>query len=273
MSQHKLDPGHFYGEVLRKYQGSGVILSEINHKGARRLPNHAHELAFFSLLLNGAYTEHFGTSTIVYKPMTIAFHPPDFEHRDEIANGGGRFFSIELQRVWLDRLREYTGTAEISTGLHSGELVWLAARLYRERKEFNACSPLAIEGLLLEMLAVVGGATHAREPTAPAWLSRTVDLLHGEFQRSLTLDYISSAIGVNPLHLSRVFRKFHHRTIGDYVSRLRVQYCCRRLSERDTPLANLALDAGFADQSHFTRTFKRITGLTPNAFRSLLPFD
>ena len=268
MTPHTLDPGHFYGQVLHKYESRGVILSEINHKSARRIPSHAHKLAFFSLLLKGEYAEQFGTKIIVYKPMMIMFHPPDFEHQDEIARAGARFFSIELQRLWLDRLREYTGSAQISTELHMGELVWIATRLYREHKEYSdACSSLAIEGLLLEMLAVAGRATNVRELNAPAWLSRTVDLLRAEFQRSLTLDYISSAVGVNPLRLSRMFRKSRQQTISDFVNRLRVEHCCRLLLETDAHLADIALDAGFADQSHFTRIFKRVTSLTPKGFR------
>src|SRR5262245_24739387 len=135
MAQNRLDPGRFYGEVLGKRQCSGVILSEIRHKRERQMPSHAHQLAYFSLLLNGGYRERFGGRETVYKPMTIMFHPPDFEHRDEIGAKGGRFFSVEIQPEWLDRLRNYTGSSDVSTALHSGELVWTATRLYREHRE------------------------------------------------------------------------------------------------------------------------------------------
>src|ERR1051325_1430593 len=86
MTQQRLDAGRFYGEVMGKRHCNGVILSEIYHKSARRMPSHAHELAYFSLLLNGGYREYFGRRETVYRPMTIMYHPPDFEHRDEIAD-------------------------------------------------------------------------------------------------------------------------------------------------------------------------------------------
>jgi AraC family transcriptional regulator len=268
MAKSQLGAGEFYGEVLGKFPGQGLILSELKHKHARKLPNHTHELAYFCLLLDGGYSERLAQKVIDYKPMTIMFHPPSTTHGDEIGRHGGHFFSIEIQQQWLDRLREYTGTCDLSADLHGGDLVWLATRLFREYKNLNDCSPLAIEGLLLEMLAVVGRAKETKERREPAWLARVVELLHADFRQRITLNHIAKSVGIHPLHLSKVFRQFRRQNIGDYTNRLRIQYCCRELSDPEVDLATLAVAAGFADQSHLTRTFKKLTGLTPRTFRS-----
>jgi AraC-like DNA-binding protein len=55
--------------------------------------------------------------------------------------------------------------------------------------------------------------------------------------------------------------------MGSYVRRLRLDWAARELVRSETSLAGVALEAGFADQSHFTRFFKRHTGLTPQAYR------
>jgi len=70
--------------------------------------------------------------------------------------------------------------------------------------------------------------------------------------------------------LSRVFRRFQREGIGEYTRRLRVRASCRYLLDPELPLAEISLLTGFADQSHFTREFRRVTGLTPHAFRSQL---
>lgn len=57
--------------------------------------------------------------------------------------------------------------------------------------------------------------------------------------------------------------------IGDYVHRLRVRYASEALRRPGARLADVAADAGFADQSHMTRVFKRVTGVTPGDFRPL----
>ena len=269
MSQN-LKPGQFYSEILRKRQGSGLILSELKHEGARKLPRHSHELAYFCLLLNGNYWEQFGPKRITYKPLTVMFHPPATTHIDEIGPAGGRFFSVEVKTEWIERLRECLGSGDLDSSLHEGDLAWLAMRLYREHKQMDACSMLTIEGLVLEMLAIVGRMRDVKGRLGPSWLSRTMDLLHEEFRNNLKVQDIASEIGVHPFHLSRVFRAVHRQTIGEYVHKLRVDYACKQLGKTDSDLATVALSAGFADQSHFTRVFKNLTGMTPGAFRQIV---
>ena len=264
-----LQPGHFYGEITRKREASGLILSELKHETARKLPSHSHELAYFCLLLNGNYWEQFGRKRITYKPLTVMFHPPGMTHVDEIGPAGGRFFNVEVKTELMDRLRECLGRVDLDSSLHAGDLAWLAMRLYREHKEADACSVLTIEGLVLEMLALVGRLKDSKLRDQPRWLSNAVDLLHAEFRSTLKVQDIANQIGVHPFHLSRVFRTVHRQTIGEYVHKLRVAYACKMLALPDCDLATVALSAGFADQSHFTKVFKSITGMTPGAFRQI----
>lgn len=262
-----LKPGQFYGEVLRKRQASGLILSELNHAGPRKLPSHAHQLAYFCLLLKGNYWEQFGRKRVNYKPFTVMFHPSGTAHVDEIGPDGGRFFGVEVKAEWMDRLRECLGAVDLDSSLHEGELAWLAMRLYREHRQADACSMLVIEGLVLEMLALVGRMKDVKEPHCPPWLARAVELLNEEFRGNLKVQEIANEIGVHPFHLSRVFRNVHRQTIGEYVQKLRVDYACKELARPENDLASVALASGFADQSHFTRVFKNVTGMTPGAFR------
>ena len=67
--------------------------------------------------------------------------------------------------------------------------------------------------------------------------------------------------------MARVFRQHCGVTLGEYVRKLRVDFAARQLISTDEPLTGIAFAAGFSDQSHFTRTFKRQTGMTPDAFR------
>jgi AraC family transcriptional regulator len=265
-----LRPGQFYGQSVNKQQVAGLILSELVHTEHKLLPRHSHEMGFFSLLLAGEYREFFRTRTIHYRPMTIVWHPPDLTHLDEIGREGGKFFTVEVQHQWLDRLREFASVPDILFDVHGGELVWLALRMYREHKEARGCSSLVVEGLLLEMLAMAKRVRLPNEKSPPAWLARVIDRLHEEFQQNLLTSDLASDAGVHPVHLAAVFRQFHHQTIGEYQQRLRVQFASRLLGDFDLPLVEVAQCAGFSDQSHLTRLFKRFSGMTPGAFRTLL---
>lgn len=267
-SSQILRPGHFYGQVLRKHVGDGIILAEFKHDRARRLPTHYHELAFFHLLLHGHYSETFGRRTATLKPFTTIFHPSGVTHHDEIGQGGMRIFSVELQDEWLDRLRECGVDPQSSIGLPGSELSRLVMRLYRESLNPDRCSALAIEGLVLEMLALVARPERVPERRPPEWLVKVEDLLKNRFHENLTIGEVAAEVAVNPAHLSRVFRQFHNRAIGDYLHELRVESACQQLANPDLALSAIASASGFADQSHFTRVFKQCTGMTPGAFRT-----
>ena len=74
-------------------------------------------------------------------------------------------------------------------------------------------------------------------------------------------------MGVHPVTLARGFRKAYGCSVGAYLRWLRVARAARRLAETEAPLAEVALAAGFADQSHFSNVFRRETGLSPSQFR------
>jgi AraC family transcriptional regulator len=100
-----------------------------------------------------------------------------------------------------------------------------------------------------------------------------VELLHENFREPLTLEGIAGQVAVHPIHLSRVFRKTLRCGLGEYVNRLRIQYACQRLAGDEQALSELAAAAGFADQSHFGRVCKSLTGSTPGELRQLLRKD
>jgi AraC family transcriptional regulator len=129
-------------------------------------------------------------------------------------------------------------------------------------------SSLAMEGLTLEILTAVSRSANAcRGRKPPHWLVNARELLHGQFTERLALDDIAAAVGIHPVHLCRAFRQQYGCTLGDYVRNLRVDLAARQLLVSRQSLVEIALAAGFADQSHFTKTFRRCTGMTPGAFR------
>jgi AraC family transcriptional regulator len=78
---------------------------------------------------------------------------------------------------------------------------------------------------------------------------------------------LAREVAVHPAHLARAFRQQFGTSVGGYVRRLRLDRAAAELERSDKALAAIALAAGFADQSHFTRSFRRHTGFTPGAYR------
>jgi AraC family transcriptional regulator len=78
---------------------------------------------------------------------------------------------------------------------------------------------------------------------------------------------LAQQIGFSPYHFARLFRRTTGESPHQFVMRQRVEHAQRLLMQRDAPLAAVALACGFANQSHFTQSFKRQIGLTPRAYR------
>jgi len=151
----------------------------------------------------------------------------------------------------------------------NGILLRLTTRLYKEFCNLDELSSLVIEGLTLEILAET--SRHALQDRAqqrlPYWLAQARELLRDQFGENLSLASVAQAVGVHETHLSREFRRYFRCTVGEYIRLLRIDFACRQLSASDNPLAEIALAAGFFDQSHFARTFKSQTGMTPHEYR------
>jgi AraC family transcriptional regulator len=93
------------------------------------------------------------------------------------------------------------------------------------------------------------------------------EVLRTHFANPPKLAELANLAGVHPAHLSRSFHSHYSCTIGGYVRQLRVEFACRQLAQTDEPIAEIALEAGFAHQAHFSTAFKRQTGRTPAEVR------
>lgn len=266
-----LGAGSFYGSVEGKIEQCGAIFTNLRHATPRKLPAHAHELPFFALLLDGQYGERYQRKDTQFRPFTVHFRPAGVPHQDEVGPLGVRFFEIEIRPTWKKRLADCSAALDLAhEDCHGGPLLWLGMKMFREFQGAASVDELWVESLLAEMLAYVARMRPETVRQEPAWLARIVEKLRAEYWQRFTLDQLSLEAGVHPVHLSRVFRKFAGDGIVDYLHRLRIRAACEQMLTPEIPLAEIGFATGFADQSHFTRAFRKTTGMTPAAFRGQL---
>ena len=269
-AQH-MRAGSFFGAIQDKRERCGAIFTDLRHTAPRRLPMHSHELAFFAVLLDGLYSERYGRRQSQYGPLSLMFRPAGIPHQDEIGPRGVRLYEIEIRPTWQKRLDDCSTTLDTPRDdIGGGPLLWLGVKLFREVQTSSVLDDLNVESLLAEMFSFAARASQHESRHPPGWLSRVLDKLRIEHCRRLSLDELAREAGVHPVHLSRTFRRCVGEGIGEHVHRLRVRTACERMLDPYASLAEVSFAAGFADQSHFTRSFRRITGMTPAAFRSVL---
>jgi AraC family transcriptional regulator len=262
----QLPPAGSAGEIVRRQEVNGFILTETTYAAGFQAPPHSHELGYFFTVLDGSYTESLGEGTKEYPRHALAYRPAGLIHAHG-SGSGGRCFNIHP--VAQERFHDCQQSLRAPVEVQSALLPWLLTRLYQEFARPVDASPLAMEGLALGILAEAMHPTPSVSPRQPPrWLVRARELLHDRFSESFTIEEVARSVGTSPAYLCRVFREQYRYTIGEYVRLLRVESASRRLCDSDAPLAEIALDVGFVDQSHFTKTFKRLTGMTPAQFRA-----
>jgi AraC family transcriptional regulator len=254
------------GVIVKSRKVSEFLLAELNYPPSLEISSHAHEHANFCMAIKGGCTELYARKTREYKPFTLGFLPPHQTHSVKSSSRGVRAFSIDIEQQWLERMRKYSLNVEDAVYCAGGVLISLQIKLYHEFQNIDAASPLAVEGLVLEMLAEVS-RHQAKESNPPRWLKKAKGLIREQVSTCPSLEVIAQQVGVHPVHLARTFRKFYRCNVGEYIRSIRIDDACRKMIGTSTPLIQIALNAGFADQSHFTRTFKRFKGMTPAKYR------
>lgn len=233
-----------------------------------KTPIHSHPEAYFCLILDGISTQTYGSKSRIREQLTTAFYPPNELQSEAFGSGGGRIFNVEIDSRWLRQFREYSVIGEESHDYHGGSVAWLMSKLYHEFRRMDHTSDLMIEGLTLEIIAEASRQFAALKDGTSRWLEHARDILHEQFADNITIAGLAKLVGVHPVYLASSFRKQYHCTIGEYRQRLRIEFACRELSKAHSSLAQIALAAGFANQAHFSKTFKRIMGTTPAKYRT-----
>jgi AraC-like DNA-binding protein len=249
----------------------GFRVTNASFPPLRKLEPHYHERACLAIVLDG------GIENVVPGPRrslgraTAVMIPPAEIHHFNYDGGGTQMLFIEpgaSMAVAEDLVEPFWPLFDRVYHFDDGALPQLGWRITRELREPDTATPLAVGGLVLEVLAsaVRQGDAGQRQRT-PVWLGRVREYIHEAYLEPVDIASLAEIAGVHPAHLSRVFREQTGLPVGAYVRRLRIDWAANELVRTDASLSDIALRAGFADQSHFTRAFKRQIGLTPGCYR------
>lgn len=233
------------------------------------LPKHSHSHSYLSYVVEGNYVEYYpGRPPADCAAGALRFLPAGEVHSNAYRDGA-RCLLVRLHPSTMDHLREAGNVLQAPGRIDGPKAEWMANRLYTEFGERDTAAALAIEGIVLELLAEGARSNGGLSRNVPKWLARAREAIHAQFLETPSLAELARAAGVHPVHLAREFRRYFNCTVGEYMRKLRIEHASRLLAKTETPLADIATLCGFADQSHFSSTFKRSTGITPAKFRAL----
>jgi len=194
--------------------------------------------------------------------------PPGMRHAHLIQSPRVTTLCFSLEMSLLAQLGEESRVLENPITARRSSVIALAPKIQREVLASDSASDLVLQGLMFELVGELARRNEPKlSPDAPPWLKRAREMLHDLWNQNVSIEQIASTVGVHPSHLNRVFRLHMRQTPGEYLRRVRMERSTREVLVSDLPLKAIASRAGFADQAHFTREFRRHHGVSPTEMR------
>ncbi|HKP29994.1 MAG TPA: AraC family transcriptional regulator [Gemmatimonadales bacterium] len=246
----------------------GFALTEACYDAGQTLPSHAHRQAVLTFILRGSVREKRGSGYENCQSLGLVAIPAGEPHAESFPASGSRCLIIEVSDERAEFIRSFSGILDRPSYRNDLPVAGLGLQTYQEFRQRDDVAPLAIEGLLLQMAALTSRSS-ARGPVTgePSWLARVRERIHAEFRGTLRMSDLAAEAGVHPVYLARAFRQRYACSPAEYARRLRVEAAGELLVRSDLPLSQVALKAGFSDQSHLAHQFRRMVGVSPGRYR------
>ncbi|MDH3734236.1 MAG: AraC family transcriptional regulator [Gemmatimonadota bacterium] len=252
----------------RTVDAGGFLVSDVWFPPGTVIPRHTHDRAVLGVMLDGGFDNRFATRTLDPVEGDLFTEPGEEPHANRVGSGGARVLAVQPDpsdehlaragRTLLDEVRSLR---------HPG-VALTARRLAIELQKPDDMSEFAIESLALDM--IVTGIRFDASRSEPVWLARVDQIIHDTYRQGPRVGDIAHEVGVHRAELARVYKRHRGLPLSTHVRELRLAWAAERLIESSDGLSSIAFEAGFADQSHLTREFKRCFGLPPGAYRRAL---
>ena len=192
-------------------------------------------------------------------------------------------FSIDpaaLRRVALENNHPKADYLEVRSVLygHDPILARLAAHFLQEMQSEGFGGRLYLESLanlfllhLLRRYCTIEDTLKPCEGRLPKYkLNRVLDYIHAHLSNPISLDQIAQQANLSKCYFSQMFKQSMGISPHQYVLQQRVAKAKELLKQTQMPIANIALECGFANQTHLSRHFRLQTGVSPKVYRKEL---
>ena len=121
-----------------------------------------------------------------------------------------------------------------------------------------------LTSLLQEFFIRLARSFHAHNrPTGIQYLTSACDYIKQNFQEPLTLEKIAAHVGISRSYLAQLFSTQLNRSVVEYIQTVRCDHAAYLLNTTSLPIIDIAMETGFNNRQHFTRTFGKLYGMPP----------
>jgi AraC-like DNA-binding protein len=206
----------------------------------------------------------------------VMMNPDDVHACNPVADERWSYRMMHVDVAWLTGLQHELGFGENHAFRAFSQTMSTDAELFDGLNRLHAILVDDDTDTLRKQSAAITFFSEVQNKLNPAvlpdhdasrQLTRAAEFIAENCTRSLKLEDICEAADLSASHLIRAFKQRYGMTPHAYLINRRIQYSRAQL-RRGRMIADVALDAGFADQAHLQRTFKRLVAATPGQYRS-----
>jgi AraC-like DNA-binding protein len=236
---------------------SGACVRRVIDRSHARIPEHAHDWPVLSIFVLGRYSNQTELGeTAIAGPSAILYRA-GAAHRNIVGSTGFEQVEIEFDPAWI-------GQSLIPDTAVSR---WLGGRTGAEAKTLARLCGQKLEEkhLRAALQRFLQGASRQKAHDPPGWVGKATRRLSED--TTLRVGDLADEMLLHPSWLGTAYRRATGEGLMETAARYRLERAARLLRETDQPGACIALEAGFCDQSHMNRTFRRLLGRLPSEVR------
>lgn len=230
------------------------------------LGRHHHDDTCIQVVLRGEFHEDGWRDGPVFGSGEALFRPAGFKHANAVTGRVSTGLSLQLDAASTPAPVAERLALAVPVKMRDPRIGILAARVGREMAEADSFSPMAIDAMCAELVVHMLRGCDVGDPS-PRLLEEAIEFMRSRVEGPLSVEAVAKAVGADRFRLNRAFEKHKGCSPAEFLRLLRVEQAQRLLRETRDPIVTIALKCGFTDQSHLTKSFRAVVGVSPASFR------
>lgn len=257
-----LNRGRHLSEIFRLPQNVGSVYISTHFEIGDSDLLHYHDEPHLTFILNGGILDKRKTLDAERFAGELLFFHAGEPHQTITTVFPTKYVSLQFQTDYFQQNPSLESSLKSSIE-QTPDAKLSMLRIYKELAINDEFSNSSIEMLLLNLLE----SKIAAKKTCPNWLNKIIELLNDKWNDEISVNDLALAANVHPKTVSKYFPKYFACTLGEYRRQLKVEKSLSLIKSSNLSLTEIAYQCGFYDQSHFTATFKQLTGFLPKQFQ------
>ena len=258
--------GKYLGSTKNELEFDGNLMMITSYRNCPDSDWHYHENSFFTFVLNGGCQETRKDHMHESGPGDLLYYEKGAIHKNTHYTEYSRNFNLELSDKWLTGYDIEFKIDPADFSLRKCDFKFLFVKLYDEFLNQDSASLVSMNNILLQ---IMGNKIYEINNGTPSWVPKIKEFLYDNWTTNISLKELSTIIGIHPVTISKNFTRYFGCTLGEFIRKYRIEKALYMIRTTDLHLTDIAFICGFADQSHFIRTFKKYTGAVPLHYRKL----